>query len=195
MNVNLLRIAQILSRFIFPLLISGFVAAHSVPASAAAPRQKIDNSQLKMSITPRSANQMAAFYEGREFPPPAIAATREACFFTVGIRNRLDDILWHDIKSWRFVTDGKEIQPLSQADWKQTWQQRGIEQRFQSTFRWTLLPDLRDLRPGEQQGGNISLPRTDKTFSLRASFATGADKTGKKYTVQFKNLRCHDETE
>lgn len=143
-----------------------------------------------MSITPRSANQMAAFYEGREFPSAAIQATRDACFFTVGIRNRLSDILWHDITSWKFVSGNEEVKLLTQDDWKQIWRQRGIEQRFQSTFRWTLLPDSRDLQPGEQQGGNITVPRSDKNFSLLASFATGENKKGKKYTVRFNNLRC-----
>jgi len=193
MNVNRLRITQRLSRFIFPLLISGFLAVYTMQTSAASPRQKIDNKQLKMSITARSANQMAAFYEGREFPPSAIEATREACFFTVGIRNRLNDTLWHDITTWQILTTDGNIKPLTQADWKKTWQQRGVEQRFQSTFRWTLLPDSRDLRPGEQQGGNITVPRTDKTFSLLATFDTGADRKGKKYKVKFKNLRCLDE--
>jgi len=190
MNVNISRITQLGLGFIFPLLVSGFPYS---TAFAAPVGQKIDNAKLKMTIKPRSANQMAAFYEGREFPLSAIQATRDACFFTVGIRNRLNDILWHDIKSWKIVSGEEESKPLTQDDWKRTWQQRGIEQRFQSTFRWTLLPDSRDLRPGEQQGGNITVPRSDKTFSLLASFDTGENRKGKTYTVRFNDLRCLEE--
>jgi hypothetical protein len=64
---------------------------------------------------------------------------------------------------------------------------------YQSTFRWTLLPAKLDFQADEREGGNITLSRTDKPFSLHATFATGKDKQGPRIDVQMKDLRCAED--
>lgn len=145
---------------------------------------------LKFTIKPRTAQQMAAFYEGRGFPAEAVRLTREACFFTVGIKNKTRDVLWLDTGTWQFNTPSGPLQAIRRDEWKRRWQKIGLEQSFQSTFRWTLLPEQLDFQAGEREGGNITLPRTDATFTLHASFTGGKDKQGPHTAVEIKGLRC-----
>jgi len=157
---------------------------------AAPTRHVVENQKMKMVVIPRTAQQMAAFYEGREFPANAINATRNACFFTIGIHNKTDTILWLDTPSWELKTTVHPLPLLSRKQWKQRWKALDLEQRFQSTFRWTLLPDQLDFQPNEREGGNITLARTDATFTLTARFATGPHKNGEPVIIKFENLRC-----
>ena len=157
---------------------------------AAPKRHVIENPKIKMVVIPRTAQQMAAFYEGREFPANAINATHNACFFTIGIRNKSQSILWLDTREWTFTTKTQPLSLLSRSEWRQRWKTLGLEQRFQSTFRWTLLPNQLDFQPDEREGGNITLPRTDAPFTLTARFATGANKKAAPLTIVFKDLRC-----
>lgn len=156
-------------------------------------RHVYETKMLKLVVTPRTPQQMAAFYEGRGFPAKAIAQTRTACFFTIGLHNKTRDILWLDTASWKFQTANGPLTPITRDEWKQRWQQLELAQSYQSTFRWTLLPDKLDFQPGEREGGNITLPRTGKPFSLHAAFATGKDKQGPRIEVEIKDLRCAKE--
>jgi len=157
---------------------------------AAAKRYVVENPQIKMVIIPRTAQQMAAFYEGREFPTNAINATKSACFFTIGIHNKSPSILWLDTRNWSLTTTSQPLALLSRSEWRKRWKALGLEQRFQSTFRWTLLPSQLDFQPDEREGGNITIARTETPFTLTARFATGAKKKGKPLTIVFKELRC-----
>ena len=158
--------------------------------AAKSDRRVYETNILKLVIIPRTAQQMAAFYEGRGFPAKAITLTRTACFFTVGIKNKTQDILWLDTSNWQFNTTSGPLKRISRNEWKQRWQGIGLDLPYQSTFRWTLLPAKLDFQPGEREGGNITLPRTDKTFSLHATFATGQDKQGSQIDVKMEDLRC-----
>lgn len=184
-----------LPRRITRSLMCFLILALPFPASYAAKpeRHAYEDDILKFTITPRTAQQIAAFYEGRGFPAEAIAVTQSACFFTIGIHNKSHDILWLDTANWHFQTANGPIQPISRQEWKQRWQQMGLELAYQSTFRWTLLPANLDFQADEREGGNITLPRTDKTFSLKASFARGKDKTGMPAVVHIPSLRCAGE--
>ncbi|WP_126456544.1 hypothetical protein [Sulfuriflexus mobilis] len=159
---------------------------------AATPAQQVfETKALKLVLIPRSAQQMAAFYEGRGFPAEAISQTREACFFTVGLHNKTQGSLWLDTANWQFQTDdGGPLQAISREAWQQRWQAMKLPLAYQSTFRWTLLPAELDFQPDEREGGNITLPRTDKAFTLKARFATGKDRQGPAIHVEMKNLRC-----
>jgi len=163
---------------------------------AATERHIIENQQIRMVIIPRSPQQMAAFYEGREFPRNAINETRNACFFTIGIQNKTKDILWLDTQQWQLSTESKQISLIDKSQWVQYWKKINLPQRFQSTFRWTLLPHQLDFQPGEREGGNITILRQDMPFNLTAQFNTGANKQGKIVSLKFKSLRCaQDKTE
>lgn len=170
-------------------LLSPAVLQAATPA-----RQVFETKALKLVLIPRSAQQMAAFYEGRGFPAEAITQTREVCFFTVGLRNKTPDTLWLDTANWQFQTDDGPLQAISREAWQQRWQAMRLPLAFQSTFRWTLLPAKLDFQPGEHEGGNITLPRTDKAFTLKARFATGKDRQGPAIHVEMKNLHCAEDT-
>lgn len=160
---------------------------------AAPKRHVIENPKIKMVVIPRTAQQIAAFYEGREFPVNAINTTRNACFFTIGIHNKSKDILWLDTRDWAFTTATGTLSLLSRSQWTQRWKKINLSPRFQSTFRWTLLPNQLDFQADEHEGGNITLSRINTPFTLTARFATHADKNGKPLTVTFKDLRCAED--
>jgi hypothetical protein len=65
----------------------------------------------------------------------------------------------------------------------------------QSTFRWTLLPEVLDFRPDEAEGGNVTLERTGKAFALEARFAIGTDRKGGDIEVRIDGLRCAEDPE
>ena len=167
----------------------------SLQIMAAPPRHVVENPNIKMVVIPRTAEQMAAFYEGREFPAKAIDATRDACFFTIGIHNKTQNILWLNTDNWSITTKTGSMSLLSREHWIQRWKKLNLQQRFQSTFRWTLLPNTLDFQVDEREGGNITLPRTNTPFTLTARFATGRDKNGEPINITFKDLRCAEETQ
>lgn len=177
-----------ITRFLLCLIIPAlpFNALRAADASGYTYESEI----LKLTIKPRTAQQMSAFYEGRGFPADSVALTRTACFFTVGIKNKTRDVLWLDTANWQFSSASGPLQAISRDEWRQHWQKIGLEQSFQSTFRWTLLPEQLDFQPDEREGGNITLPRTDKAFTLHASFISGKDKQGARTMVEIKDLRC-----
>ncbi|MCK4743982.1 MAG: hypothetical protein KAT25_09200 [Sulfuriflexus sp.] len=146
-----------------------------------------------MVVIPRTAQQMAAFYEGREFPINAINATRDACFFTIGIHNKSQSILKLNTNNWTFTTATETLSLLSRAHWIQRWKKLNLPQRFQSTFRWTLLPNQLDFQPDEHEGGNITLARINTPFTLTARFAKEMNSNAKPLIITFKNLRCAED--
>ena len=175
---------------IFFLLISILTTSY---LQAAPKRYVVENPTIKMVVIPRSAQQMAAFYEGREFPHNAIKATRDACFFTIGIHNKSKDILWLDTTNWTFTTATGTLPLLSRSEWTQRWKKLNLPQRFQSTFRWTLLPNQLDFQADEHEGGNITLARINTPFTLTARFATKIDKNGEPLIITFKDLLCAED--
>ena len=168
------------------LLITGF----SPGIFAAAPTPPgFENDLFRLRLTPRTPNQIAAFYTGRGFPQFAIDEVRKLCFITVGLRNKSEELIWLDLSHWRFRTSEGELKRYLRPALKQRWQKLGLEKRFQSTFRWTLMPEQLDFRPYEGEGGNLILPRTDKAITLEATIAAGKDKS-KIYEIKIENIRC-----
>ena len=164
------------------------VLVAGAPTLAAAPFGYEDD-QLRVRIYPRSRDQMAAFYEARKFPSSMLNIIADYCFFTFSILNKGAEVLWLDTTAWRFVSDGEERPPEPRAQWPARWRALGVPLSAQSTFRWTLLPETLDLMPGEQEGGNILLPRGPGIFSLRAPFALGTD-GGKMIDMRVDGLAC-----
>lgn len=168
------------------LLLSGFCTA----AEPAKPnRPSFETDEFKLRLAPNTPNQMAGFYTGRGFPQFAIDEVSKLCFITVGLRNKSNDTVWLDVGNWRFHTADGELKRYERSYWKQRWAELGLEKRFQSTFRWTLVPEKLDFHPGEGEGGNIVLPRTAKPITVTASIAVGSNKT-KVYDIKIENLYC-----
>jgi hypothetical protein len=153
-------------------------------------RLRFENASLRVSMVPRSPEQMAAFYEARKFPVAMIERLKKECFITVGIHNKTNDILWLELDNWAFSTSGKPLKRYHRNEWRNVWKSLAVPMASQSTFRWTLLPEILDFRPDEREGGNIILQRTDKAIRVSARFRTGADKSGKAVEIQLDKLFC-----
>lgn len=150
----------------------------------------ISNATLSFKMIARTHAQMAGFYEGRGFSAKAINTLKDACFFTVIIKNKSRDILWLEPASWQInLVSGKKVQQLGRQFWRKRWQKLKIPKSSQSTFRWTLLPESRDLRPDEGVGGNLVLQATAEKINITPVFRIGAKgKSSLRLTTQ--TVRC-----
>jgi len=153
----------------------------------------VENAIFRLRLIPRTPQQMAAFYEARGFPQGAIDRLKRACFVTALLRNKGTEVLWLALDDWRFDSDDGPIARLDRAYWGALWRQLDIPQANRSTFRWTLLPEVRDLQPDEHVGGNIVLPRHEGRFTVRARFITGEQRRGKESVATLKDLRCAED--
>lgn len=169
------------------------LAARPVLADSAADPGVFNSPQLRITLTPRSAEQMAGFYEARGFSRDMIEVLHNTCYITVGIENKSTDILWLDLAQWRFTDSEGAITRLDRDYWHALWTKQDIPLAHQSTFRWTLLPEQLDFRPAEREGGNITLPRHKRPMRITAQFAGGADRSGKAIEVHFDNVLCAED--
>jgi len=151
--------------------------------------------EMEVSFMPRTANQMGSFYEARGFPKAMRDVLKQQCFITVGIHNTSNKKIWLDMSNWEFAAGGKPIKREHRDYWKQRWQIMGVPLSKQSTFRWTLIPETLDYLPGEDEGGNILLPFSDKPISITATFATGENKQGEKIVITADKLFCAKDAE
>lgn len=164
--------------------------------SAALPAQAENNGPyegqgIAMHVSPRTPEQISAFYEARGFPRGAIEELAKSCFVTVGLQNRRTDIVWIEPARWRFYdAAGNAIERRARAWWEARFEKLGVPPASRATFGWTQLPESRDLRPGEPVGGNVTLAPVRGTFTLEARFATGGDRRGPEIAVRFDNLAC-----
>lgn len=146
---------------------------------------------VRYGIDARTPEQIAAFYEARGFPPPAVDALSRACFLTVTLVNQRRDRVWLELDRW-VVRDaaGGRVARITRADWDARWERIALPAGQRSTFGWTLLPDMRDLHPAEPVGGNITLVPTRDAFTLAARLRTGAHKEGPELVFEVPGLRC-----
>ena len=154
-----------------------------------------DNDVYLRSIY-RSPEQIYAFYEGREFPHAAIKRITQSCYVTIILKNKTDDVLWLEIDNWVFTKNNpkKDIIHRYKRDyWNKQWDEVNLKQAFRSTFGWTLMPDVRDLRAGEGVGGSIPIPMQTENFSLTLNFATGKNKQGKIKSITLPNIHCEQD--
>ena len=168
------------------------LAASSAGGAADDPYAYTDE-RLTVRLTPRTPQQMAAFYEARGFQPAMIDVVSAQCFITVLIKNTSADIVWLDLAQWTFHDADGRLERRHRDDWRRQWQVLDIPLAHQSTFRWTLLPERLDFRPGEHEGGNIILPRTGRPITISARFDAGTDRSGKPILVELNNVRCAED--
>jgi len=152
-------------------------------------RPGYENEYFKIRIITRSPNQIAAFYTGRGFPQKALDELRKVCFITIGMGNKSKEKVWLDLKDWSLETKDGDIKRILRPDWRKRWQEIGLEKRFQSTFRWTLMPEKLDFYPHEGEGGNVTIPYTNKPITLKAKIAVGEDKS-RVFNVEIENIHC-----
>ena len=150
----------------------------------------VENDQLLMVLKPRTAEQMAAFYEARGFPATAIERIKKTCFVTVHIRNKSRSTLWLEQKNWLISSNNRPLTRLGRDYWDAQWNEIDLPPAKRSTFGWTQLPMVRDLQPDEPVGGNIVFPGSTETFDLVARFYVGQDKRGGMLVTRFENIQC-----
>lgn len=149
-----------------------------------------------MRLVLRSPEQLSAFYLGREFKKSAIDKILATCFVTPIIKNKFFDALWLELDQWEFVSrDNKPIPRIKRDYWKKQWQKIQLEQSHQSTFGWTLMPEVRDLRFDEGVGGSVIIPWQNEPFKLIAHFRTGMNKQGPIKTITFEGVTCKADIE
>jgi hypothetical protein len=151
---------------------------------------KYEDSEVYMRLVIRTPEQLAAFYHGREFNQDSIDRILETCFVTPIIKNKTLDVLWLELDNWEFAADRQPIPRIKRDYWRERWRETGLSQAHQSTFGWTLMPEVRDLRLDEGVGGSVVIPMQAGPFTMTAKFHTGADKKGKLKTIVFEDIRC-----
>jgi len=151
---------------------------------------ELKTADFQLSISARTPEQIGAFYEARGFPRPAITLLQQQCYLTVYFRNTSHHIIWLDLGNWKFNSVGNKITRLDRAYWQQVWRDMGLAMRFQSTFRWTLMPERLDFRPDEREGGNLILPYTDQPIELQAKIRIQGPQTETFRTIQMSNILC-----
>lgn len=148
----------------------------------------VKNQYISLKLIPRTPNQMAAFYEARGFSQQAIAEIRKGCFITVIIRNNSEEVVWLELARWEF---GRKR--FSRKDLRQVWQSLSVPKANQSTFFWTQLPEVRDLRPDEPVGGNIVLLRKKGKITVNSNFYLGAKKQKGQFSLKLEGVQCAEE--
>lgn len=175
------------------LLLGCFASAAAAEVRTAPPRRdfRATVDGIEFSVSVRTPEQLTAFYSGRRFPDDAVQRLARACFLTVGIRNTRAEVVWLDLAAWRFVGANRStMRRLDRDYWNRVWQRMQLPAASRATFGWTLLPELRDLQPGEPVGGNVTLEFTPLAFSLEASFVTGAQRQGQTVRIDVPGLVC-----
>ncbi|QKT03257.1 hypothetical protein HUS23_05265 [Ectothiorhodospiraceae bacterium 2226] len=154
---------------------------------------RFEHPRLTLRLTPRTPQQVAAFYEARGFPPAMVDALKARCFITVGVRNKSDDILWLALDNWRFTSTDGAVRRYDRAYWRTRWDELDAPMPAQSTFRWTLMPETHDFLPGEAEGGNVVLARSAAAMSLQATFVAGKEQDGERIAVRIDDIRCAED--
>lgn len=175
------------------ILFGSLLVLHAtlLPAAENKPSLIYEDADVYMRLVLRSPEQLSGFYQGREFPDKAVKAILDTCYVTPIIKNKRFDVLWLDLDQWKFIAD-KPVPRIKRDYWDQRWRELGLKQAHQSTFGWTLMPERRDLRVDESVGGAVVIPWQDKAFNLVARFPTGESRDGAVKEIQFKGVRCRE---
>lgn len=146
---------------------------------------------IRIVVRPHTPLQMAAFYEARGFPVVALGELEKACFMTVSVVNLRKDIVWLEPARWEIRDNaGQPARRLDKMYWDRKWRQHRVSAAARAAFRWTQLPESRDLHPEEPVGGNIAFVPGNGPFSLIMRFSLGTDKTNGEVKIRLSGLDC-----
>ncbi len=173
------------------ILVTGLgVLAVAVAAERPGAR-RVEKDGVILRVTPRTPEQIMAFYEARGFPPAAVKQlATSACFLGIGVRNRRKDIVWLEPARWRLSRGVVPVSRLDRSYWDRLWKRMNLPAANRSTFGWTQLPESRDLRPGEYVGGNITIEPVMGPFGLLARFALGRERDHGELVFRLDGLEC-----
>ena len=179
----------LLKSFFLTLLMVAMFVPRVVLAASSAPLMYEDE-EISMRIVLRTPMQLSAFYQGREFNQAAIDEILKTCFITPIIKNKTLDVLWLELNLWEFSVGKQAIRRIKRDYWSDRWRETKLPQAQQSTFGWTLMPEIRDLRLDESVGGSVVIPIQRRPFTLTARFHTTANRQGKLKSVVFEDITC-----
>ncbi len=148
-----------------------------------------EDQDVRIEVRLQGAENMGAFYEARGFTRAAIELVSAQCFVTVSILNKRYPVLWLEPPRWSIVTNDKTIKRYPIDYWQQQFDSIALPDAKRAAFRWTQLPEQRDLRVDEPVGGNISIPPLTEKFTLVMEFDIGADRA-KHLQMKFPDLYC-----
>jgi len=185
--------AGLLKRFVAVFLCANCFLHSFVVLAATQQPPNYEDKDIQVRLIFRKPEQLAAFYIGRGFKQDAINKIQETCFITAIIKNRNIDVLWLELDNWTFRHEDQPVTRIDRSYWKQKWQEINLPMNHQSTFGWTLLPEVRDLRRDESAGGNVVIPKQPGPFNLTMRFKTGAHKKGEEKIINFQNISCASE--
>jgi hypothetical protein len=171
------------------------LAAIVTAAAVVAEPLLVNNEHVDIQFAPRTPHQIMSFYEARGFPPEMVAVLSKQCFITVRIHNKSGEKVWLDLANWHFRHNGKPLKREHRNYWLEKWHSMNMPQASISTFRWTLLPESLDYLPGEEEGGNIILPRVTGPITLNATFATADKQQGPMMSIEYDKLYCAEDNE
>lgn len=179
------------SRKITLLCLGLYLLPLTVCHAAENKKLRYEDETVFMRLVLRTPEQLTAFYQGREFPPQAIEKILATCFVTPIIKNKSYEVLWLELDDWQFIDhNGRAISRLKRDYWRDQWQSIQLKQAYRSTFGWTLMPEVRDLRLDEGVGGSVVIPWQTRPFTLVARFKTGKNKKGSVKTIRFAGVKC-----
>lgn len=162
-----------------------------LPAGFPARAAHLGQDDLEFSLSPRTPEQLVAFYTARGFAPEAARMIAASCFLTVGIVNHGKDVVWLEPARWRFETlDGRPLRRIAREEWEERFERLAVPLAQRATFGWTQLPESRDLQPGEPVGGNVALEAAPEPFRVIARFRTGADGNGPPLELRVDRVVC-----
>lgn len=172
-----------------------FSLAPAVLAATPWPKALVEHG-IAVRVRPNTPLQMAAFYEARGFPATALKEVKSACFMTVGVTNERTQILWLEPKRWSLTdADGKKVELIDIEHWNRLWQQFQVKPAARTAFRWTQLPESRDLHPHEPVGGNISFKPGKGPYTLNMRFHLGQNRAGGDVKVRISGLACSGQSD
>ena len=166
-------------------------SAHSIEQPYPGPF--VENDDMLMVLMPHTPEQIAAFYEARDFPGEALELISKACFITVHIENKSNRVIWLETADWRLSSNKQTLRRLGKDHWDARWDEINLPLANRSTFGWTQLPVQRDLQPDEPVGGNIVLNGDIRKFNIEARFLTGKHKRGGMLEIRFQDIDCPKE--
>ena len=172
------------------MLLLAFLPLSQCVLADAKQKLKFEDEQVSMRLVLRSPEQLSAFYQARGFNQAAIDSILETCFITPIIHNKTLGTLWLELDNWQFDSGGQAIARLRRDYWVGKWRDAALPQAQQSTFGWTLMPEVRDLRLDESVGGSVVIPMQSQPFTMKANFHTGKDKKGDMKTIVFEAIQC-----
>ncbi len=110
-----------------------------------------------IELIQRPLDRTQAFFQGRGFSPDITQRIANACVMAVVARNlSATRTLRIDVAEWRVTSDGRE-QPLRlETDWQKQWENGAVSPQARIAFRYSMLPTVQSLRPGDWMQGMIT---------------------------------------